>query len=102
MQTVRTAHRQFGGLHGVAFKIDVETSRLILHFHHELVAVDGLRKARIVFDIGRLGKQSARKRSGDNERVQSGASGIERRGQSGRTGSDKNQISHNSPPLVRF
>ncbi|MPN47096.1 hypothetical protein SDC9_194696 [bioreactor metagenome] len=81
-------------LHRLVFDPCAEPFRLLLEFVHQFISVDRFRESRKVFDIAGLGQQSARKRSGQNQRIEVGSCRINGGGQSRRSASDDDQLFH--------
>src|SRR5690606_32465678 len=65
---------------------------LFLHELYELRPGRSIRKTRVVFNFASDGDLSANLVTGDYERLQLGAPGIEGRGEAGRSGADNNQV----------
>src|SRR4029077_7599855 len=70
-------------------------SRLLLHLLHQPRPLDHVGIARIIFDIGRDRKLPARRDALDEDRVEHGARGIDRRRVAGRTGADDHELGAN-------
>ncbi len=69
-----------------------DMGRLLLHLLHEPGALDHVGKARIVFDVGGDGELAARRDTLDQDRIEHGAGGIDRRRVAGRPGSDDHDL----------
>ena len=66
--------------------------RLLLHLLHEPGALDDVGEARVVLDVGRDGELSARLHALDQDRIEHGAGGIDRRRVAGRAGADNHKL----------
>ena len=69
-----------------------ESLGLVAHLLHEGGALDALREARIVLDVGRLLQQPAPEEALDDERLEVGARRVEGRGEAGRSGADDDDV----------
>src|ERR1039458_5319423 len=76
-----------------------EALRLLLHTHHQLVAIDALREAGIIFDRGRRGQQSPRMFAGQDQWAQVGSRGIKRGSQAGAARTDDSDFFHKDAQL---
>ena len=86
--------REMDGFDGAELDTRAEAFGLFLHADHEFVAVDAFRKAgKILNDAGGC-KQAAGHASGEDQRLQIGAGGIEGGGQASATGTHDDNFFH--------
>ncbi len=69
------------------------------HLLHEPGALDHLGEAGIVLDIGGGGELAAGLAAGDEQRLEHGAGGVDRRGVAGRAGPDDDDLVVHLNPL---
>ena len=82
------ALRQVGLDHDVVDDLGADVFGLFLHLLHQPRTLNGLGKARIVFDIRGDGQLAARLEAGDHNRIERGAGGIDGGGPASRAGAD--------------
>ena len=79
-------------VHMVGDDFGSDMGGLLLHLLHEPRALDDVGKARIVLDIGRNGELAARLHALDQDRIEHGACGVDRRGIASRAGTDDHKF----------
>ena len=76
----------------VGDELGADMGGLLLHLLHEPGALDHVGKARIVLDVGGDGELAAGRDALDQDRIEHGAGGIDRRGIAGRAGADDHDL----------
>ena len=77
--------------------VDVDDARaealgLGAHRGHQLGPLDAVRKARVVLDVAGQHQLAARRRAGEDDRLEVGARRVDRGGQAGRPGADDHDL----------
>ena len=94
-------HRQYEQVFGKIHRFErgefdprAKAFGLLLHAHHQLIAVNALGETRKIFDDARGSKQAARLQAGKHERIQIRPRGVKRRGQTRATRADDDHFFH--------
>ena len=73
---------------GLELDLRAEAPRLLAHLVDQLGALDAVREAGVVLDLGGDGQLAAGLAALEDERREAGAGGVERRGEPGRAGTE--------------
>ena len=94
------AERALGEVDPVDVDVDdarAEALGLGAHRGHQLGALDAVREARVVLDVAGEHQLAARRRTGEDDRLEVRARGVDRGGQPGRAGADDDHLGLDRP-----